>query len=102
MLTISSIRCNSELYNIIYYILYIRYSYFGSMKDLLWVSPKGESFGRFMKIKPYATMLTEKLAIITAERLNPLNFAALELVHFLPNTLHSRPPAIVFYIINEY
>lgn len=66
-------------------------SYFGSINDLVCVSPKGESFGRLMKIKQYATILMKKLIIITVERFKPLNFV-FESVDFLPKTLHSKPP----------
>lgn len=47
------------------YILYIYY--FGSINDFAVVSPNGESSGRFINIKPYATIFTMKPNATTAE-----------------------------------
>lgn len=41
--------------------------YLGSINDLAVVSPNGESFGKFINIKPYATIFTIKPNTITAE-----------------------------------
>lgn len=73
------------------YILIIL-SYFGLIMDLACVSPNGESFGRLMKIKTYAMMLTKKLMIITVERLNPLNFLSFDFGDLRPKKLQSKPP----------
>lgn len=41
--------------------------YLGSINDLPFVSPNGESSGKFINIKPYATIFTIKPNVITAE-----------------------------------
>lgn len=43
------------------------YTYLGSMKDFVLVSPNGESSGRFINIKPYAIILIMKPNATTAE-----------------------------------
>lgn len=41
--------------------------YLGSINDLEVVSPNGESFGKFINIKPYATIFMIKPNATTAE-----------------------------------
>jgi len=50
------------------------------MNDLAAVSPNGESFGKFINIKPYATIFMIKPNKITAGRLNPFELALLSKV----------------------
>jgi hypothetical protein len=42
-------------------------NYLGLINDLAVVSPNGESLGKFINIKPYATILTIKPNAMTAE-----------------------------------
>lgn len=46
--------------------IYYKY-YFGSINDFAFVSPNGESSGRFINIKPYAIIFTIKPNATTAE-----------------------------------
>lgn len=60
------------------------------MNDFALVSPNGDSSGRFMNIKPYATIFTMKPNATTAEWLNPLDSMLLDV--FLPKILNKNPP----------
>jgi len=68
--------------------------YLGSINDVAVVSPNGESFGKFMNIKPYAMIFTIKPNTITAGRLNPFELALLSKV-FWPKILNIKPPTEV-------
>lgn len=63
----------------------------GLINDLVIVSPNGESSGKFINIKPYATIFMIKPNAITAEWLNPFEVVLLSKV-FWPKIPNSKPP----------
>lgn len=58
---------------------------------MAFVSRNGESSGKFINIKPYATIFIIKPKATTAEWLNPLDSTLLSEV-FLPKMLNRNPP----------
>lgn len=61
------------------------------MNDFADVSWNGDSFGRLINIKPYATRFIIKPNATTAEWLNPLDPTLLS-DDFLPKILNRKPP----------
>lgn len=76
---------------IMMYVKNIFIYYLGFINAFAVVSPNGESFGKFINIKPYATIFTIKPNAITAEWLNPFELVLLTTV-FCPKTLNIKPP----------